>query len=204
MLQKVIISVVLLISVSFNVHIAVRDYLIQKEKEFYTEYLSYTVISDRNGQIMGLLQLQAVAEPIVGDTIIVFTNEKELFTKFNPEKYRGLIVGFFWNNEKSKQDGKCNCTLKCNGKGTGTGNGQCKKITISIFKSGSVIITGGRLVVQIEDAYAVINEIFKKYYNEIIKLSILDFMGPELNEKPVKSAKKTIKLNIKKVCKIHK
>jgi TATA-box binding protein (TBP) (component of TFIID and TFIIIB) len=136
--------------------------------------------------------------------IVLNTNEKELFTKFNPEKYRGLIVGFFWNNEKSKQDGKCNCTLKCNGKGTGTGNGQCKKITISIFKSGSVIITGGRLVVQIEDAYAVINEIFKKYYNEIIKLSILDFIGPELNEKPVKSAKKTIKLNIKKVCKIHK
>ena len=79
MLQKVIISVVLLISVSFNVHIAVRDYLIQKEKEFYTEYLNYTVINDRNGKVMGLLQLQEVAEPIVGDTIIVFTNEKELF-----------------------------------------------------------------------------------------------------------------------------
>lgn len=79
MLQKVIVGVVLLISLSFNVHISVRDYMIQKEKEFYSEYLSYTVINDRNGQIMGLLQLQAVAEPIVGDTIIVFTNEKELF-----------------------------------------------------------------------------------------------------------------------------
>lgn len=79
MLQKVIVGVVLLISLSFNVHITVRDYLIQKEKEFFSDYLSYTVVSDRNGQIMGLLQLQAVAEPIVGDTIIVFTNEKELF-----------------------------------------------------------------------------------------------------------------------------
>jgi hypothetical protein len=79
MLQKVIIGLVLTISLLFNVHIVVRDYLIQKEKDFYTEYLSYTVINDRNGQIMGLLQLQAAAEPIVGDSIIVFTNEKELF-----------------------------------------------------------------------------------------------------------------------------
>ncbi len=78
-MQKFIIGLVLTMSLLFNVHIIVRDYLIQKEKEFYTEYLNYTVVSDRNGQIMGLLQLQEVAEPIVGDTIIVFTNEKELF-----------------------------------------------------------------------------------------------------------------------------
>ncbi len=57
MLQKVIVGVVLLISLSFNVHITVRDYLIEKEREFYSNYLNYTVVSDRNGQIMGLLQL---------------------------------------------------------------------------------------------------------------------------------------------------
>jgi TATA-box binding protein (TBP) (component of TFIID and TFIIIB) len=119
---------------------------------------------------------------------ILNSNEKELFTKFNPEKYRGLIIGYYWNTNKSIQDGKCVCKSKCNGKGTGTGEGQCKKITISIFKSGSVIITGGRLVKQIEDAYKSINDIFKQYYHDIIKLSILDFMDNddsdiELNEK---------------------
>jgi TATA-box binding protein (TBP) (component of TFIID and TFIIIB) len=107
---------------------------------------------------------------------ILNNNEKELFTKFNPEKYRGLIIGFYWNTEKTIQDGKCLCKGKCNGKGTGTGIGQCKKITISIFKSGSIIITGGRLVKQIEDAYSCINNILKKYYHNIIKLSILDFI----------------------------
>jgi len=108
---------------------------------------------------------------------ILNNNEKELFTKFNPEKYRGLIIGFYWNTDKKIQDGKCLCKCKCNGKGTGTGIGQCKKITISIFKSGSIIITGGRLVKQIEDAYFSINEILKKYYHSIIKLSILDFIN---------------------------
>ena len=107
---------------------------------------------------------------------ILNDQQKSLFIKFNPEKYRGLIVGFYWNTTKSKQDGRCLCTTKCNGKGCGTGNGNCKKITISIFKSGSVIITGGQLIQQIEDAYHFINGIFKTHYSEIIKLSIMDLI----------------------------
>ena len=94
MLQKVIVGVVLLISLSFNVHITVRDYLIQKEKEFYSNYLSYTVVSDRNGQIMGIMQLQTVAEPVVGDSIIIFTEDKEYYLKVNDMKqFNNLAVG---------------------------------------------------------------------------------------------------------------
>ena len=94
MLQKVIVGVVLLISLSFNVHITVRDYLIQKEKDFYSEYLNYTVVSDRNGQIMGLLQLQTVAEPVVGDSIIIFTEDKEYYLTVNDMKeFNNLLVG---------------------------------------------------------------------------------------------------------------
>ena len=135
---------------------------------------------------------------------ILNNNEKELFTKFNPEKYRGLIIGFYWNTDKKFQDGKCLCKCKCNGKGTGTGIGQCKKITISIFKSGSIIITGGRLVKQIEDAYSCINEILKKYYHSIIKLSILDFIDEnedielENNDKNIKKLEKKAAKELKK------
>ena len=133
---------------------------------------------------------------------ILNNSEKELFTKFNPEKYRGLIIGFYWNTEKVEQDGKCLCKGKCNGKGTGTGVGQCKKITISIFKSGSIIITGGRLVKQIEDAYACINGILKKYYHNIIKLSILDFIDENEDidfDTDSKEAKKLEKLAAKEL-----
>jgi len=94
MLQKVIVGVVLLISLSFNVHITVRDYLIQKEKEFFSEYIDYTVVSDRNGQIMGLLQLQTVAEPVVGDSIIIFTEDKEYYLTVNDMKeFNNLALG---------------------------------------------------------------------------------------------------------------
>ena len=94
MLQKVIVGVVLLISLSFNVHITVRDYLIEKERGFYSNYLNYTVVSDRNGRIMGLLQLQPVAEPVVGDSIIIFTEDKEYYLTVNDMKeFNNLLVG---------------------------------------------------------------------------------------------------------------
>lgn len=120
---------------------------------------------------------------------ILNNKEQDLFTKFNPEKYRGLIIGYYWNTNKLIQDGKCLCKNKCNGKGNGSGDGQCKKITISIFKSGSVIITGGRLVQQIDDAYNNTNNIFKKYYYDIVKMSILDFVDNEEEEDKKKIVK---------------
>lgn len=93
-MQKFIIGLVLSVSLLFNVHIIVRDYLIQKEREFYSEYLNYTVVSDRNGQIMGLLQLQTVAEPVVGDSIIIFTEDKEYYLTVNDMKeFNNLLVG---------------------------------------------------------------------------------------------------------------
>jgi hypothetical protein len=94
MLQKVIIGLVLTASLLFNVHIVVRDYLIQKEKEFYSNYLSYTVVSDRNGQIMGIMQLQTVAEPVIGDSIIIFTEDKEYYLTVNDMKqFNNLAIG---------------------------------------------------------------------------------------------------------------
>ena len=112
--------------------------------------------------------------------------ENDLFIKFNPEKYRGLIIGFHWNEDKKfAQNGCCRCKddkgeyKKCKGKGNGKGENQCKKITISIFKSGSIIITGGFLVKQIDDAYKFINDLLKKFYQDIIKLSILDFIDED-------------------------
>jgi hypothetical protein len=94
MLQKVIVGVVLTASLLFNVHIVVRDYLIQKEKEFYSEYIHYTVVSDRNGQVTGVLQLQTVAEPVINDTLIAFTEDKEYYLVVNDKKeYENIKVG---------------------------------------------------------------------------------------------------------------
>ena len=91
MLQKVIISLVILFSLSVNVHY----YLKERDREIeLTNYTNYNVLSDKNGQIMGLMQLQTVAEPVIGDSIIIFTEDKEYYLTVNDMKeFNNLLVG---------------------------------------------------------------------------------------------------------------
>jgi TATA-box binding protein (TBP) (component of TFIID and TFIIIB) len=56
----------------------------------------------------------------------------------------------------------------CNGKGNGDGDGKCKKVTIAVFKSGKIIITGGQNKSQLEDSYEFIKDFIedkKDYYS---------------------------------------
>ena len=41
--------------------------------------------------------------------------------------------------------GICKCDCNCNGKGEGLGIGDCKRVTIAVFNSGKIIITGGKI-----------------------------------------------------------
>jgi len=95
---------------------------------------------------------------------------------FEPGKYHGVKLEFFWNKNKSFQDGICSCITNCFGKGSGNGEKDCKKITIAIFESGSVLITGGVSFEQINEAYNYITSIFKKHSVELKKadLSLLE------------------------------
>ena len=86
---------------------------------------------------------------------------------FEPGKYHGVKLEFFWNKKKDYQDGKCECCDNCFGKGTGDGEKNCKKITIAIFESGTVLITGGVSFNQIDDAYKYITKIFSDNMEEI-------------------------------------
>ena len=91
MLQKVIISLVILFSLSVNVYY----YLKERDREIeLTNYTDYNVLSDKNGQVMGLMQLQTVAEPVIGDSIIIFTEDKEYYLTVNDMKeFNNLLVG---------------------------------------------------------------------------------------------------------------
>jgi len=92
-----------------------------------------------------------------------------LFSSYEPCIYPGVNSKFFWNkkyrNDSLKKEGICHCSQQCIGKGKGDGYGKCKKITISIFQSGNIIITGARSIEQINDAYNFINGILKENYN---------------------------------------
>ena len=48
------------------------------------------------------------------------------------------------------------------------GNGDCKKVTVAIFQSGKIIITGAQNYSQIKEAYLFMNRVLDDNY-ELIK-----------------------------------
>jgi TATA-box binding protein (TBP) (component of TFIID and TFIIIB) len=77
--------------------------------------------------------------------------EYGIYSSYEPCIYPGVNIKYFMN--KNNFDGICCCENICNGKGKANGDGDCKKVTIAVFKSGKIIITGGQSISQLETAY---------------------------------------------------
>ena len=83
-----------------------------------------------------------------------------IYSSFEPIMYPGVNMKYYFNTA-FKNNGVCNCSNICNGKGRCNGDGDCKKITIAIFNSGKIIITGGRSEPQIVESYNYIYNLLK-------------------------------------------
>ena len=74
-------------------------------------------------------------------------NEYENIASFEPCIYPGVKIQYMWNKHNSSKDGLCQCEESCiQGKGDGMSLGKCKKITVAVFQSGCVIITGAQSI----------------------------------------------------------
>jgi TATA-box binding protein (TBP) (component of TFIID and TFIIIB) len=79
---------------------------------------------------------------------------------FQPVDYPGVKLQYYWNADaKCATDGVCKCESQCFGKGTGCGEGQCKKVTVSSFDSGKILITGANTFTQVNAAYHYIHKV---------------------------------------------
>ncbi len=69
-----------------------------------------------------------------------------MYSSYEPCIYPGVNIKYYYNKdtEETSNAGICKCSKCCNGKGCGEGDGLCKKITIVVFMSGEVMITGAR------------------------------------------------------------
>ena len=65
---------------------------------------------------------------------------KGLFVTYEPCIYPGVNIKYY-SKENVNTEGICNCESTCNGKGK---NGDCKRVTIAVFNSGNIIITGAK------------------------------------------------------------
>lgn len=99
----------------------------------------------------------------------VLSNVYNLFSSHESTIYQGVNTKYYYNKKGNPlRPGICECKTACTGQGLGDGEGQCKRITISPFSSGKIIITGAREMCQIDEAYEFFNEILKTHQNEIL------------------------------------
>ena len=108
--------------------------------------------------------------------IEILEDKYKLKVKFKPKRYPGVLISYMINTE-CENEAICPCPRTCRGKGkkaTGSGMGCCKKITLSVFQSGNIIITGAKNIEQTIKAYKYINGIIHQYFNTITKFSIED------------------------------
>lgn len=105
------------------------------------------------------------------DELFKLIGERGLYVVYEPDIYPGVNSKYFYNTNTigTQNEGICCCDKKCDGKGEGNGNGDCKKITIAIFQSGSIIITGSKTNEQMVFAYNYINNLIRENMTNIRK-----------------------------------
>ena len=97
----------------------------------------------------------------------LLVNEYNLSSTLEKTIYQGVNTKFYYNTFHSG-NGICQCENFCKGQGSGNGEGECKRITMSIFRTGRIIITGARKMDQIETAYQFLNGVFDQHHAKVL------------------------------------
>lgn len=110
----------------------------------------------------------------------ILTTDYSNNCSYEPCIYPGVKIQYFFNTMNEEKNGICKCSTTCIiGKKSGCGDGHCKKITIAVFQSGSVIITGAQKSSQIDEVYAYISNILKTHEEKIKKVAFVDEEKPQ-------------------------
>ncbi len=82
--------------------------------------------------------------------------DKGYYSSYEPTIYPGVNIKYYYN--EIENNGICQCLGPCNGKGKNC----CKSITIAVFNSGKIIITGGQSYKHLNIAYNFISGIINE------------------------------------------
>ncbi len=129
----------------------------------------------------------------------LLTKNEDLYVKYEPNKYRGIQINYFWNKNNDEnileyknhfyQDGLCRCSKTCSAKkdrkishsifdvkneANTLNTNSCVKVSISVFKNGSINIMASKSEEQTDSAYYFVNQLLEKYYKDIVTTSIHD------------------------------
>ena len=125
--------------------------------------------------------------------MLLISSKYNTTSSFQPGTYPGVKIQYFWNKNSHHKCGHCECVNPCYGRGTNEitrpvnalenkkqegGDKeeettiQCKKVTISVFESGKILITGATSYEQIDEAYAYIVKVIQDNMERIKKNNI--------------------------------
>lgn len=123
----------------------------------------------------------------------ILTRKYGLFSTFEGTIYQGVNTKYYFNEKHPdpSRPGICLCTKRCKGQGSGDGPGQCKKITMSIFQTGNIIITGARYMYQIDEAYHFLNRVLQTHAEDVLRLPTDDEPTPSQTTKSLRKKKST-------------
>jgi|TARA_B000000557_G_scaffold56804_1_gene43976 TATA-box binding protein (TBP) (component of TFIID and TFIIIB) len=99
---------------------------------------------------------------------ILMRDKYKLISTYEPCTHPAVIIKYYCNDSHDDSSGRCLCRelynndFFCKGRGDATKEGGCKSVTILIFQSGKVIITGGRVIEQVHKAYNYIKNVLKE------------------------------------------
>jgi len=92
----------------------------------------------------------------------IFT-KKGLFNTYEPDEHSGVNVKYYFNS-LNKIQGFCNCKIHC---ATKEKYPICTKVTILIFRPGSIIITGSRNIIHLKSAHSLLIKLLEDNMNAI-------------------------------------
>lgn len=125
----------------------------------------------------------------------ILINSYENKCSFEPCIYPGVKIQYFWNSCNLKKDGVCCCRTECSvGKSDGNGENRCKKITIAVFQSGCIIITGAQTTEQIDEVYEFICDVLSTHIDFVKKINIntIALSSPKVEKVKIMLKKSTI------------
>lgn len=107
----------------------------------------------------------------------ILQQEYNVFASYEPCIYPAVKIQYYWK-EGAPLHGCCNCPIPCYTRETSKKSNAdvCKKITIAVFQSGCVIVTGARSYAQVDDAYDFIARTLVKEERRIRKLPALMYI----------------------------
>lgn len=103
------------------------------------------------------------------DALFQILKQKGLLVLYDSTHYPGVNLKYFYNLHNHRRDGICHCNeaggadpaaSKCiSVRGCGNVVGRCRPVTVSIYNSGSILLTGTRNYAQLQEAFGFIEAV---------------------------------------------